>query len=189
MAASRVVHMEDVGPVLFERSRRAKRVNITVRPFVGVRVSVPYRMSFKEAQKVALPHKAWILRQLQRIRTVRHKHAFLIDLANDINWNYARNRLVNRLEKLAGRYGFRYNRVFIRAQKTRWGSCSAKNNISLNVRLVLLPVELMDYVILHELVHTRIKSHSPAFWKKLDKYTGRAKEKHRKLSEFGMAFL
>ena len=52
--------------------------------------------------------------------------------------------------------------------KTRWGSCSAQNNISINVGLIALSDELRDYVILHELVHTKIKNHSKEFWKALE---------------------
>jgi len=60
----------------------------------------------------------------------------------------------------------------IRNQKTRWGSCSNLNNINLNINLVSLTQDLMDYVILHELLHTKIKNHSKKFWAQLDKYVG-----------------
>jgi predicted metal-dependent hydrolase len=93
--------------------------------------------------------------------------------------------LIDRLNRLAQRHGFRYNRVFVRNQKTRWGSCSALNNISLNINLVRLPQELIDYTILHELVHTRIKNHSRRFWQELDKILGDAKQIDKKLSEYG----
>jgi predicted metal-dependent hydrolase len=76
----------------------------------------------------------------------------------------ARRIIAQRLETLAQRHGFSYQRLFVRSQKTRWGSCSMQNNINLNVHLICLPSELMDYVILHELVHTRIKDHSIQFW-------------------------
>lgn len=69
----------------------------------------------------------------------------------------------------------------MREQRTRWGSCSGKNNISLNVKLVLLPEELIDYVILHELVHTRIHNHGKKFWDELDIYTGNAKAVAKRL--------
>ena len=62
-----------------------------------------------------------------------------------------REILIKRLDKLAEKHGLKYNRVFVRNQKTRWGSCSSKNNISLNAKLVKLPEKLMDYIILHEL--------------------------------------
>ncbi|MFC2051983.1 M48 family metallopeptidase [Chloroflexota bacterium] len=80
---------------------------------------------------------------------------------------------------------FTFNRVFIRSQKTRWGSCSKNNNISLNVKLVLLPEDLVDYVILHELVHTRIHNHSKSFWEELDRHTGNSKAFASRLRKYG----
>ena len=87
----------------------------------------------------------------------------------------ARKRLLARLYLLGEQYGFTYNKVPIRNQKTRWASCSHKNNISSNVKLILLPKELIDYVMLHELVHTRIHNHSKIFWAELDRYVGNSK--------------
>ena len=69
-------------------------------------------------------------------------------------------------------------------QRTLWGSCSHRNNINLNVNLLRLPEELRDYVILHELVHTRHKNHSRAFWRDLDRFVGDAKGLQRHLRQF-----
>ena len=87
----------------------------------------------------------------------------------------AKRKIVIRCEDLAQDFGFTYNRITVRNQKKRWGSCSTHNNINLNIKLVRLPQELMDYVILHELVHTKIKSHGSVFWDELDKYVGESK--------------
>ncbi len=76
----------------------------------------------------------------------------------------AKEYLPGRLRSLADEHGFHYNKVFIKNHKSRWGSCSSKNNINLSLHLMRLPDELIDYVILHELVHTEIKNHSSAFW-------------------------
>ena len=82
------------------------------------------------------------------------------------------------------RHGLSYRRVFVKNQKTLWGSCSAANNINLNVNLVRLPDELRDYVILHELVHTRHKNHSRTFWRALDRLVGDGKRFQRQLRQY-----
>jgi predicted metal-dependent hydrolase len=112
------------------------------------------------------------------------RRAVELETTRPIDCQKARRRLVSRLDELSQVHGYTYNRVFIRNQKTRWGSCSAKNNISLNLQLARLPVELMDYVILHELVHTRIKNHSQAFWDQLNGLVGEAKQLDRRLNEY-----
>ncbi len=82
-----------------------------------------------------------------------------------------------RLKELAQTHGFCYAKVSIRNNKRNWGSCSFKNNISLNLQMMKLPDELIDYILLHELVHTEIKDHSERFWKRLDQLTqNRARE-------------
>jgi len=87
-----------------------------------------------------------------------------------------------RLKELAQKHGFSYNNVTIRNNKRNWGSCSSRNNISLNLQMMKLPDELIDYILLHELVHTEIKNHSEKFWKKLDQATEyRARELARQV--------
>lgn len=76
----------------------------------------------------------------------------------------ARSILPARLEELARRHGLRYSKIRISSARTRWGSCSARNVISLSWRLALAPQLIQDYVILHELAHTLEHNHSPAFW-------------------------
>lgn len=80
--------------------------------------------------------------------------------------------LPGRLSDLAARHGFRFGRVTIRNQQSRWGSCSSRNNINLNLHLIRLPDHLIDYVLLHELAHTVEKNHGPGFWTLLNQHTG-----------------
>lgn len=80
---------------------------------------------------------------------------------------YAQVYLVQRLTELGRQHGLAHNRVTIRAQRTRWGSCSARQNISLNWRLIRAPAYVIDYVLLHELMHTRVHNHSRDFWTQL----------------------
>ena len=89
--------------------------------------------------------------------------------AKQANWQraYAKTFLTQRLRELGQQHGLVYDRVSIRAQRTRWGSCSARKNISLNWRLILAPAHVIDYVLLHELMHTRMLNHSREFWAQL----------------------
>jgi len=98
---------------------------------------------------------------------------------NGINYflkKEAKRVLPERVRILADEYGFSYASVKIQSSKTRWGSCSQGKNINLSFSLMLLPQHLVDYVILHELCHTKEMNHSVRFWQQLDKVTdGKAK--------------
>ncbi len=179
-------NINGIGPVLFERSKRAKRIIITVTPQTGVRVAFPVKTSLAKAEDFVTSKTEWISKQLDIMKQVEKEFE---GQPKESDITEARKRLIGRIDKLANEQGFTYNKVSIRNQRTRWGSCSAKNDISLNSKLILLPKELMDYVILHELVHTRIKNHSSEFWNELDKFTGNAKDKASSLRKYGLALL
>ncbi len=175
MTNSCTINIDGIGPALFKKSRRAKRVIISVRTSKGVRVAVPTQTSFKKALEFVYLKKEWIQRHLAKIEQNENRKKALIDPFLAIDKIDARKRLIDRLYDLAREHGFTCNNVSTREQRTRWGSCSHKNNISLNVKLVLMPQEIIDYVILHELVHTRIHNHSKKFWAELDRYVGNSK--------------
>jgi predicted metal-dependent hydrolase len=145
-------------------------------------------MSRKRAQQFLHSKIPWISKHLRRLEELENTEKNIrlpqIDTAK------AGAALVERLEELADLHNFKYSKVTIRNQKTKWGSCSSKSNISLNINLARLPGELTDYVILHELAHTKIKNHSKEFWAELDKYTdGRAKELSKRLKKHQLGLL
>jgi predicted metal-dependent hydrolase len=72
-----------------------------------------------------------------------------------------------RVRWYAGQHGFNYKQVKITSARTRWGSCSARDTLSFTWRLVMAPLEIIDYVVVHELVHTQIRNHSKDFWGKV----------------------
>ncbi|MFA5523427.1 MAG: SprT family zinc-dependent metalloprotease [Tissierellales bacterium] len=76
-------------------------------------------------------------------------------------------------------------KVVIKEQKTRWGSCSAKGNINLNWRLVMAPISIIDYVIVHELCHMKVMNHSKSFWKEVELIIPDYIERRRWLKENG----
>jgi predicted metal-dependent hydrolase len=177
------VQIKGVGDILLERSNRAKHMSLSIRPLRGVRVAVPHGVSFASAEEFAHSKTNWIKKYLDKMKFIE-KQAEVLNENKPIDKVEAKKHLAERLDELCKRNGFKYNRVFLKNQKTRWGSCSDKNNINLNVNLVSLPDELIDYVILHELVHTRIKDHSHRFWEELNKFVEDPKRLDKKLREY-----
>jgi predicted metal-dependent hydrolase len=180
---SKPVELKGVGTIKLERSRRARHISVSVRPFKGVRVAVPLGVSFASAELFAQSKAGWIKNHITKMKQVELAAKALAG-NQPLDRQAARRRLVDRLNYLALKFGFQYNRVFIKNQKTRWGSCSGKNNINLNVNLVRLPDELIDYTILHELVHTRIKNHGQRFWAQLDRLLGDAGKLDQELNAY-----
>ncbi len=93
----------------------------------------------------------------------------------------ARETLPGWLEQVAARHGLSYNRVSIRCQKTRWGSCSSKKTISLNCKLLFLDPPLVEHVFLHELCHTLQPNHSREFWSLFKRLQPEASRRHQQL--------
>ncbi len=181
MANSYMMKIDGIGLVRFHRSRRARRVIISVSPTSGVRVSVPRHTSLQKALEFVDTKKRWIKKHLALIVQNEQRKQALGQTLQIINKTEAGEKITDRLHQLAEIHGFTCNKITIRQQKTRWGSCSPKNTISLNIKLALLPIELSDYVILHELVHTRIHNHSRRFWAELDKYVTDSKAMAKRL--------
>ena len=99
----------------------------------------------------------------------------------------AKRLLPNRTKQLAEKYGFTFSDVKIQSSKTRWGSCSRAQSINLSLYLMLLPAELVDYVILHELCHTKEMNHGANFWIWMDRVTDKkSKELRAQLKNYHM---
>jgi len=96
----------------------------------------------------------------------------------------AKEYLPARVEEIARKYNFSYKKVFVKNLKTRWGSCSSVNNINLNLHLMRLPEHLTDYVILHELVHTKEKNHGKNFYNLLENFVKNSKQLDRELKAY-----
>lgn len=99
----------------------------------------------------------------------------------------AKEYLPNRVKELADKTGFKFNKLALKNIKSRWGSCSRKNNINLSIHLMRLPDHLINYVILHELVHTVHHNHSSSLWSLLNKITGGAKILDKELRKYRIA--
>tara|TARA_B100002051_G_C16675363_1_gene606807 strand:- start:479 stop:1027 length:549 start_codon:yes stop_codon:yes gene_type:complete len=170
---------QDIGIIRYIKNNRAKRIIISIKPRY-VRVTIPRRQTLKNAQKFLEQKITWIKKHTKNMNDLVQKSNEL----PEINKENARQLLTKRLYELAQKYDFQYNKVSIRSQKTRWGSCSSKNNISLNKKLLHLPNDLIDYILLHELVHTRVKNHSKDFWNELETVVPNARSIDKQLREY-----
>ncbi len=91
------------------------------------------------------------------------------------------------LEKIAEEHGFHFNRLSVRSQKTRWGSCSHSKNINLNSKLLFMPKNIVEYVMIHELCHTLEMNHSSNFWKLVEDCDPEFKQNRNTLKQHGKA--
>lgn len=96
----------------------------------------------------------------------------------------ASNLLPQRLSQLAQKHGFTYADVRVRVLTSRWGSCSHQGTITLNIFLMQLPWQLIDYVLLHELTHTKYLNHSQDFWSHMEGIYPGAKQHRRTLNSY-----
>jgi predicted metal-dependent hydrolase len=94
----------------------------------------------------------------------KHKTKKRVNVNYELQKEKTRGVVINRLLHFNQYYNFKYNRIAIRDQKSRWGSCSSNANLNFNYRVGLLPEHLMDYVIVHELCHLTEMNHGPKFW-------------------------
>ena len=144
----------------FVRMRRARRYVMRLRPDGGVRVTIPRGGSKAEALQFADKHLEWARRQ--RARVLASKRPASVDRELRVR---AAEELPPRLLALAAQHGLAVTRVSIRNQRSRWGSCSPKGHIALNFRLLLMPPEVREYILIHELMHLRQPNHSIRFWR------------------------
>ncbi len=116
----------------------------------------PLQLTDRQRPSLELDGAFWLSRAAQ-------------DSARDvfIAWYRAETRAItkNMIHVYTKRFGFSVNKVRITSARTRWGSCSGKNNLNFTYRLCMAPLDTIEYVVVHELVHLKIRNHSKAFWK------------------------
>ena len=147
------------------KSKRAKRIRITVYTDARVVVTSPWNVKQEKVDELVSEKKQWILKQVERFRNSKTKTSRALSYKDYIiNKEKARIFVEERIRLYNQIYNFSYNRIFIKNQKTVWGSCSAKKNLNFNFRILFLPEHLQNYLIVHEICHLREPNHSKSFW-------------------------
>lgn len=224
--------------IKFKKSLKAKNLSISIKPFIGVVVTVPIFLSYRTAEDFVLKKIDWIkknhLKMVQKekshtifdfstkfntrnhiilikptinddfsIQNIKDKIIICIpetkNILSSASQTYIRNIIINtwkkeaqqflprRVNELANQFNLKFQKISVRNTKSRWGSCSYNNNISLSLHLMRIPDKLIDYVILHELTHTIIKNHSNVFWETLEKVCENSKQLDRELKNYNLS--
>ncbi len=157
----------DLPPYELVRSDR-RTLAIQVKPDGRVIIRAPRRTSLRRIEAFVLAHADWIGQAQARLKERRTGSAALLDeeelraLADR-----AKEVIPARAAFYAEKIGVTYGRITIRRQRTRWGSCSSKGNLNFNCLLMLMPPEVLDSVIVHELCHRKEMNHSARFYKEV----------------------
>lgn len=157
--------------VKIQRSDR-KTISLSVGRDLSVVVKAPYSVPEAELHQFIQKHSGWIEKQL-RLQTERMEKAQKLCLTEERisemkeqAWDVVQKRVLH----FARIMGVTPTGLKITSAAGRWGSCSASDRLCFSYRIVLLPSEAIDYVVVHELAHIRVKNHSAAFYREIEKY-------------------
>lgn len=176
-----VIEYPGLGPVTFWRRAGNRSIRISVKAERGVLVTYPWYTPFAQAERFLLQNSLRLNQMLSRVGKQNRK-SLLQNYLNSATEESKLTRLRQRAKealplrtaqiaaamRTLHKRPFAYQRIAIKLNKTNWGSCSAKNNINLNLALPLLPDALRDYVIIHELCHLEHHNHSAEFHRLLN---------------------
>lgn len=171
------------------RSRR-KTVAIQVNEDLSITVKVPLFATKRDIEKILREKESWILKHQEEVARKKAEYEAKGEpkLSNEEIRNLAKKALEyipERVAYFAPIVGVKYGRITIRNQRTRWGSCSSKGNLNFNCLLMLAPLEVIDYVVVHELCHRKEMNHSKAFWNEVAKILPDYKSSVKWLKEEG----
>ena len=164
------------------RSRR-RTAEIQVEGDGHVVVRTPYSVTHAQVEQFIEERKDWILEKQKTLKETQEHKMVITEQMRKEGMEKARKVFPERVEYYARLMGISYGRITIREQKTRWGSCSGKGNLNFNWKLTLMPAELLDYVVVHELAHRKEMNHSRKFWKIVEQVLPDYRERRRRLRE------
>lgn len=167
------------------RSNR-KTITLQIKGDGRIIVRAPLRMAAKDIQRFIDSKAAWIEKHLVIIQQRQQPvaPAFTVEQLHQLA-EAAKSDLPRRVARFAALVGVTYGRITIRAQKSRWGSCSGKGNLNFNCLLMLCPEDVRDYVVVHELCHRKELNHSPRFWALVEAVLPEYKAQRKWLKENG----
>jgi predicted metal-dependent hydrolase len=147
------------------QSRRARRMRLAIYCDGRVVVTTPFDFSENAAERFVQGKISWLLSKINYFKKFKY-----INIGKHRRQDYltykekALSLVQEKVSCLNKAYGFSYNKINIKRQKTRWGSCSKKGNLNFNYKIIFLPENIRDYIVVHELCHLEELNHSKKFW-------------------------
>lgn len=175
---------------IIKKSRRTT-ISVQITPDQKLLVKAPAYTSIKEVEEFLREKRDWIIKQINRTKVTSQQAAQMGILSDKEIRKLKRDAkkiIPGRVEYYAKLSGITYNRIFIRLQKSRWGSCSIEGNLNFNALLALMPLEVLDSVVVHELCHRRHMDHSKAFYDEVLKIFPDYKKWDKWLKQNGAAY-
>lgn len=155
---------------IHKRSKRAKRVRLAVYCDGSVIVTSPLGIQQSIIEKFIADKKQWVLDKINFFKGVDNKAIRTFSRKDYLdNKDKVLALVKERIDFYNKLCGFSFNKISIKNQKTCWGSCSRKNNLNFNYKIIFLPQKHRDYIIAHELCHLREFNHSRKFWSLVEK--------------------
>lgn len=181
------LHKQKV-PYTLKVSARAKRLRLAVHCDGTFVVTAPIVMSENIIERFILQKSQWVVGKLAYFKSFSGRVFVGKSSRKDFVAHKERARFLAhaRIAYFNETYKFNFNRVSIKNQKTRWGSCSSKGNLNFNYKIVHLPERLADYIIVHELCHLSEFNHSKKFWALVEKTIPNHLELRRELKGIGV---
>jgi predicted metal-dependent hydrolase len=148
-----------------KRSKNARLMRISVSCDAGVVVTVPWFMPQNRFEEFLYKKSAWILEKIKFVSKYKNRPKLKTSVVEYRQLKAQALNLAQEKVKYWNQfYNFCYNRVSVKNQKTRWGSCSRKGNLNFNYKIVHLPEDQLNYLIVHELCHLKEMNHGRGFW-------------------------
>ena len=164
-----------------------KTIAIQIKPDGQVVVRCPKRMRIEEARRFVESKADWIEKHLAK-RPLQNVAKYTTKEIEQLR-EQARKLVIERVRYYAPIIGVTYGQIAIRTQHTRWGSCSSKGNLNFNCLLALVPPEVLDYVVVHELCHRKELNHSARFWNEVERILPDYKTRRSWLKERGSGLI
>ena len=169
------------------RSSR-KTIALQILPDGSVVVRCPYRTSEESIRRFVEAKTPWLRKHLESHEQSPAPEPFSPETLHKLG-QQAADYIPGRVALFAPLLGVTYRNITIRCQRSRWGSCSSQGNLNFNCLLMLVPKDVLDYVVVHELCHRKQMNHSAAFWAEVEKMVPNWKQHRKWLKDNGNALI